>query len=51
VQKRVVALSKEVGRNMTEQTGVESSLSDEDAKEYLHEVLTELKRQNAAADF
>jgi hypothetical protein len=29
---------------MTEQTGVETSLSEEDAKEYTHEVLAELKR-------
>jgi hypothetical protein len=29
---------------MTEQTGVETSLSEEDAKEYMHEVLAELKR-------
>ena len=43
IQKRVISISKEIERNMTEQTGVESSLSDEDAKQYIHEVLTELK--------
>jgi hypothetical protein len=44
IQKRVITLSKETERTMIEQTGVESSLSEEDAKEYLHEVLAELKR-------
>jgi hypothetical protein len=44
IQKRVIALSKVTERIMTEQTGVETSLSEEDAKEYIHEVLIELKR-------
>jgi uncharacterized membrane protein len=44
IQKRVIALSKVTERIMTEQTGVETSLSEEDAKEYIHEVLAELKR-------
>jgi hypothetical protein len=44
IQKRVIVLSKETARTMSEQTGIETSLSEEDAKEYLHEVLTELKR-------
>ena len=44
IQNRVIALSKVTERIMTEQTGVESSLSEEDAKEYIREVLTELKR-------
>ena len=35
---------------MTEQTGIETSLSEEDAKEYLHEVLTELKRRPSEND-
>ena len=44
IQKRVIALSKETERTMIEQTGVGPSLSEQEAKEYLHEVLTELKR-------
>jgi hypothetical protein len=44
IQKRVIVLSKETARTMNEQTGIETSLSEEDAKEYLHEVLAELKR-------
>jgi hypothetical protein len=44
IRKRVIALSKVTERIMTEQTGVETSLSEEDAKEYIHEVLAELKR-------
>ena len=44
IQKRVIALTKETERIMIEQTGVGSSLSEEDAKEYLREVLVELKR-------
>ena len=44
IQKRVIVLTKETARTMSEQTGIESSLSEEEAKEYLHEVLTELKR-------
>jgi hypothetical protein len=46
IQNRVIVLSKLTERVMAEQTGVESSLSEEDAKEYLHEVLTELKRKH-----
>jgi hypothetical protein len=45
IQKRVIALTKETERIMIEQTGVGSSLSEE-AKEYLHEVLVELKRHH-----
>jgi hypothetical protein len=43
IQKRVITLSKETERTMIEQTGVGSSLSEQEAKEYLHEVLAELK--------
>ena len=44
IQKRVIVLSRKTARTMAEQTGIESSLSEEDAKEYLREVLAELKR-------
>lgn len=46
IQKRVIVLSRKTTHTMAEQTGIESSLSEEDVKEYLHEVLTELKRKH-----
>lgn len=43
IQRRVITLTKETEESMSEQTGVGSSLSEKEMKQYLREVLTELK--------
>jgi hypothetical protein len=43
IQRRVIAMTKEAERMMTEGTGVEPSVNEEDVKQYLHEVMEELK--------
>jgi hypothetical protein len=44
LQKRVLTLTKRSQDIMAEETGIESSLSDEDMKEYLERVITEVKK-------
>ena len=43
LQKRVLTIAKKNSDNMTEETGVQPSLSEEDMKQYLEEVLKEIK--------
>jgi hypothetical protein len=43
LQKRVLTIAKKNSDNMTEETGVQPSLSEDDMKEYLEEVLKEIK--------
>jgi hypothetical protein len=43
IQRRVIVMTKEAERMMTEGTGVEPSVNEEDVKQYLHEVMEELK--------
>ena len=42
IQKRVLRLAKEQEENMIEQTGIESSLDEDDMKEYLGQVINEV---------
>jgi hypothetical protein len=44
VQKKVLTLAKEQEEKMVEETGVESSLDEGDMKEYLQEVIKEVKK-------
>jgi hypothetical protein len=44
VQKKVLRLAKEQEEKMVEETGVESSLDEDDMKEYLQEVIKEVKK-------
>jgi len=44
VMKRVVKITKEISDTMEKQTGVEASINENDMKEYLYEVLKEVKR-------
>ena len=46
IERRVLKVIKEQQETLTEQTGVETSLSDEDIKQYLNEVLVEVKRSH-----
>jgi hypothetical protein len=50
IQRRVITLTKETEESMSEQTGVGSSLSEEEMKHYLHEVLTVLKYRPSKND-
>jgi hypothetical protein len=43
LQKRVLTIAKENSDNMVEETGVQPSLSENDMKKYLEEVLVEIK--------
>jgi hypothetical protein len=44
IQKRVVVMSKQMQEIMQEQSGIQTSLNDQDIKKYLQEVLQELKK-------
>jgi hypothetical protein len=47
LQKRVLAIAKKNSDIMTEKTGVQPSLSDDDMKQYLEEVIREIKVRKA----
>jgi hypothetical protein len=44
IQKRVIKITKEQVDKMTEQTGVQSSVTEDDMKDYLNTVLKEIKK-------
>jgi methyl coenzyme M reductase alpha subunit len=43
IQKTVIGVTKRTQETMTEETGVESSLTEEDMKQYLEQVIKEVK--------
>jgi hypothetical protein len=43
IERRVLRVAIEQSEKMKEETGIQTSLSQEDAKEYLEEVLNEIK--------
>ena len=43
IQRKVITFTKRIQDNMTEETGIQSSLTDEDMKEYLEQVIREVK--------
>ena len=45
IEDRVIGVAKNASKLMVDQTGVQSSLSDDDMKYYLHEVINEIERQ------
>jgi hypothetical protein len=47
VQKRVLSIAKKTSESMTEETGVQPTLSEDDMKQYLEEVLQEIKIRKA----
>ena len=47
LQKRVLTIAKKNSDIMTEETGVQPSLSEDDMKQYLEEVLKEIKVRKA----
>jgi hypothetical protein len=44
IQRRVVALTKKNEEVLTNETGVESSLNEDEVRQYLHEVLREVRK-------
>ena len=44
IQNRVLKMTNEIRETMMEETGINSSLSEEETKQYLVEVLTEVKK-------
>lgn len=45
IQKKVITFTKRNQDRMAEETGIQSSLSEEDVKEYLQQVIREVKKQ------
>jgi len=45
IQKRVLALTRKNQRSLEEETGIQSSLTDDDVKDYLEQVIEEVKKE------
>ena len=43
IENRVIRITREQQSNMIKETGIESSINDEDVKKYLAEVMEEVK--------
>ena len=50
IQKKVVEFTKQYQDRIEEETGIQSSLSEEDVKEYLQQVIREVKKQKPTAN-
>jgi hypothetical protein len=48
VEKRVIALTKQNQDKLVEDTGIQSSLTEEDMKQYLEQVISEVKMQRTS---
>jgi hypothetical protein len=44
IQKRVITITKQNQDRMAEESGIQSSLTEEDMKEYLEQVINEVKK-------
>ena len=44
IQRRMLAVTRKTRKLMTEETGVQSSLSEDDMKQYLQQVIEEVKK-------
>jgi hypothetical protein len=49
IQRRVLTLTKQNQNRMAEETGIQSSLTDDDVKEYLEQVIEEVKKRRGTA--
>jgi hypothetical protein len=45
IQKRVLGFTKQNQDRMAEETGIQSSLTEEDMKKYLQQVIEEVKKE------
>ncbi len=48
IENRVLSFTKQNQDMMTEETGIQSSLSEEDMKQYLEQVISEVKTQRTS---
>ena len=48
IQRRVLSVTRKTQALMTEETGIQSSLSEEDMKHYLEQVIREVKTQKTS---
>ena len=44
IQRRVLTLTKQTQNRMAEETGIQSSLTEDDIKQYLEQVIKEVKK-------
>jgi hypothetical protein len=49
IEKRVLKVAREQQDVLTEQSGIESSLSEKDMKEYLEQVIKEVKKEGPSS--
>jgi hypothetical protein len=49
IEKRVLKVAREQQDVLTDQSGIESSLTEEDMKEYLEQVIEEVKKQRPSS--
>lgn len=49
IQKRVIEFTKQSQNKMAEETGIQSSISEEDMKQYLEQVIGEVKMQRTTS--
>jgi hypothetical protein len=45
LQKRVTAVTRNYSDKLTDETGISPSLTDDEVKQYMHEVLREVRRE------
>jgi hypothetical protein len=50
IQKKVIDFTKRNQDRMAEATGIQSSLSEEDVKEYLQQVIREVRKQKTTTN-
>jgi hypothetical protein len=50
VQRKVIAFTKQSQDRMTEETGIQSSLTEDDIKQYLEQVIKEVKKPKMSND-
>jgi hypothetical protein len=50
IQRRVIAFTKQIEKRMAEETGIQSSLTEDDIKQYLEQVIKEVKKPKMSND-
>jgi hypothetical protein len=50
IQKRVLAVTRKTQKALTEETGIQSSLNDDDMKLHLQQVIEEVKKSKSSTN-
>jgi hypothetical protein len=50
IQQKVITFTKQNQHRMAEETGIQSSLTEEDVKDYLQQVIREVEKQKSSSD-